>query len=98
MAWDASRNAIYAERCRNVAVAAQNLAEEAQRLRTVFVQQLQSNPAAFADTPIATKAEITTFQSYLTELLTFHNGGGTLTNTARGTAWTLPLIDTSPAS
>lgn len=97
MTWDANRNRIYAERCRNVAVAAQNLAEEAARLRTVFIQQLQSNPAAFADTDIATKDEITTAQSYLTEFLTFHNGGGTLANTARGTAWLLPLIDRDPA-
>jgi hypothetical protein len=97
MAWDAQRNAIYAERCKNVAVAMQNAAEESARLRTVFIQELQSNPAAFADTPIATKAEITTFQSYLTELLTFHNGGATLSNTPRGTAWALPLVDSTPA-
>lgn len=97
MAWDADRNLIYSQRCQNLARSMQNLAEEAQRLRTVFIQELQANPAAFADTPIATKAEITTAQSYLTELLTFHNGGGTLANTARGTAWLLPLIDTAPA-
>jgi hypothetical protein len=97
MAWDSDRNRIYAERCRNIAKEMQALAEEAARLRTVFTQELQSSPAAFADTPIATKAEITTFQSYLTDFLTFHNGGGTLASTARGTAWTLPLIDTVSA-
>lgn len=97
MVWDANRNQIYAERCKNVAVAMQNAYEEAARLREIFVQELQSNPAEFADTTIATKTEITTFQSYLTEFMTFHNGGGTLTDTDRGTAWSLPLIDTNPA-
>ena len=97
MAWDANRNLIYHERCRNVAVAMQNLYEESLRLREIFVQQLQSDPEEFANTPIATKSEITTFQSYMTEFITFHNGGGTLSDTDRGTAWTLPLIDTNPA-
>lgn len=97
MAWDANRNEIYAQRCRNLAVAVQGLAEEAARLRTVFVQELQTTPAEFTDTEIATRAEITTFQSYLTELLTFHNGGGALADVARGVAWTLPLIDRDPA-
>ncbi len=97
MAWDSNRNLIYAQRCQNLAREMANLAEEAQRLRTVFIQELQSNPAAFADTAIATKAEITTAQSFLTELLTFCNGGGTLTNTQRITAWLLPLIDSEPA-
>ena len=97
MAWNSERNRIYAERCHNVAVALQNIVEESARLRIVFVQELQSNPVAFADTTIATKGEITTFQSYLTEFLVFHNGGGTLADVARGTAWTLPLIDSEPA-
>lgn len=97
MAWNAQRNQIYHERCRNFAVKMQSLAEEAARLRVIFTQQLQSEPEEFVDTAVATAAEITTFQSYLTELLIFHNGGGTLNNTPRGVAWTLPLIDTTPA-
>jgi len=97
MAWDANRNLIYAQRCQNIAKAFAQLAEEAQRLRTVFVQELQANPPTFTDTPIATAAEITTFQSYLSDFLTFNGGGGTLGNTARQTAWALPLIDTTPA-
>lgn len=97
MAWDADRNTIYAQRCKNFAVAVKNLEEEAGRLRTVFIQELQSNPAAFTDTAIATKAEITTAQSFLTEYLTFCDGGGTLTDVQRITAWLLPLIDTTPA-
>jgi len=95
--WNAQRNQIYHERCKNVAVAMQNLAEEAARLRTVFVQELQANPAEFQDTNLATKLEITTFQSYLTELVTFHNGGGTLSDVPRGTSWSLPLVDATPA-
>lgn len=95
--WNSQRNQIYAERCKNFAIACQNLAEEGARLRTIFTQQLQSNPAEFADTDVATKTEITTFQSYLTEFLLFHNGGGSLNDVGRGTAWTLPLIDQDPA-
>lgn len=97
MPWDVDKNLIYHQRCRNLAVAMQNIAEEAARLRIIFIQELQSDPAEFANTVVATKAEITTAQSYLTELLTFHNGGGTLADVARGTAWLLPLIDTTPA-
>lgn len=97
MAWDSDRNLIYSQRMQNFAREIAGLAEEAQRLRTVFVQELQTPPAAFVDTPIATKTEITTAQSFLTEFLTFCNGGGTLANTTRITAWLLPLIDTQPA-
>lgn len=97
MAWDADRNLIYARRCQNFSVAMQNLAEEAARLRTIFSQELQSSPAAFVDTPIATVAEITTVQSYLTEFQTFHNGGGALADVPRGVAWTLPFFDSEPA-
>lgn len=97
MAWNADRNRIFAERMKAFAVAEAALAEEAQRLRTVFIQQLQSDPVTFVDTAIATKAEIVTAQSYLTDFLVFHNGGGALGNTTRGTAWLLPLIDTTPA-
>lgn len=97
MAWDVNRNLIYHQRCQALARAMANIAEEASRLRTVYVQQLQGGNDAFDDTAIATAAEITTFQSYLSELLVFHNGGGTLGDVARGTAWALPLVDTAPA-
>lgn len=97
MAWNAQRNQIYHERCKNVAVAMQNLAEEAARLRTIFVQQLQDPPVEYTDTDVASVSEINTYQSYLTELLVFHNGGSELSNVARGTAWALPLVDSTPA-
>lgn len=97
MAWDANRNLIYMQRCQNAAREFKNLMEESARLREVFVQELQGGNVAFADTAIATAAEITTFQSYLSDFLTFHNGGGTLGNTPRGTSWTLPLTDTASA-
>jgi len=100
MAWNTQRNQIYHERCKNVAVAMKNMAEEAQRLRDIFVQQLQSEPEEFADTDIATKTEITTFQSYLTQFLEFYNGSGSVQSPLdatvnRGLSWTLPLIDST---
>lgn len=105
MAWDADRNRIYHQRVRDWAVNILNAAEEAARLRLIHVQQLQSDPAAYANTDIATKAEINTAQSFLTTFLKFARGlsGGAAANEDmdadldRLTAWLLPLIDRDPA-
>lgn len=100
MAYTVDTNQVMFQRLKNFAVAAQNLAEEAARLRAIYNQEAApfGNPvAAFDDTDIATVSEAQTFQSYLADFIVFHNGGGTLSDAPRGIAWALPFINTTPA-
>lgn len=100
VAYSVAKNSIFFERMKNLCVAARGLAQEAQALKDVHAQEAKPGGiphADYDDTEIATTAEFDTAVSFLTEYLTFYNGGGTLANTARGLAWTLPFTDTTPA-
>lgn len=100
MAYSVAKNDVLFQRMKNLAVAARNLAQEAQAIKDVHSQEAKPGGtphADYDDTAIATTAEFDTAVSFLTEYLTFYNGGGTLSNAARGLAWTLPFIDDTPA-
>jgi len=85
---------------KNFLVAMRHMAAEAQSIKDVHQQEAKpagTPHADYDDTSIATTAEFDDAVSYLSEFVTFHNGGATLANTNRGLAWGLPFVDDSPA-
>lgn len=100
MAYSSAKNDILFQRMKNVCVAARNLKEEAEAIKIVHQQEAKPGGtphADYADTSQATTAEFDTAVSFLTEYLTFYDGGASLSDAARGTAWTLPFVDDTPA-
>ncbi len=96
MAFSAAKNQILFERVRDFAKAAQNLREEAVRIKNIKDQEAQGH-ADHDDTEIATVAELDTMISYLTDFLAFNDGSGAGAFAVARWGWLVPFVDTTPA-
>lgn len=98
MAFSADKNRVLYERARAFASAMQNLREEAQRLRDIFLQEVKPggvDSQFFVDTDIATKAELTSIMDYCADFKSLNESVQVIA--ADRASWLLPFIDTIPA-
>jgi hypothetical protein len=98
MPYNAVKNLVFHQRIQNLAVAYQNLREEGERLRDMYLAEVAPGGvqnAAFVDTTIASKAEVISIIDYISDVRSFN--GSVAVGAANRASWLLPLVDTNPA-